>query len=77
MCEGFGFCLVVFDWDMRDQTYFKELATCIVAQLASKGYAPAEPFESMTRCEDFGTPGKDARSLRYTGSLVVEDELEN
>jgi glutamine synthetase len=24
--EGFGFCSVVFGWDMHDQTYFKELA---------------------------------------------------
>ena len=23
--EGFGFCSVVFGWDMHDQTYFKEL----------------------------------------------------
>ncbi|KAE8379348.1 hypothetical protein BDV26DRAFT_169848 [Aspergillus bertholletiae] len=24
--EGFGFCSVIFGWDMHDQTYFKELA---------------------------------------------------
>lgn len=24
--EGFGFCSVVFGWDMHDQTYFRELA---------------------------------------------------
>lgn len=24
--DGFGFCSVVFGWDMHDQTYFKELA---------------------------------------------------
>lgn len=24
--EGFGFCSVVFGWDMHDQTYFKELS---------------------------------------------------
>jgi glutamine synthetase len=23
--EGFGFCSVIFGWDMHDQTYFKEL----------------------------------------------------
>ena len=23
--DGFGFCSVVFGWDMHDQTYFKEL----------------------------------------------------
>ncbi|KAI7545346.1 hypothetical protein KC331_g6265, partial [Hortaea werneckii] len=23
--SGFGFCSVVFGWDMHDQTYFKEL----------------------------------------------------
>jgi glutamine synthetase len=23
--EGFGFCSIVFGWDMHDQTYFKEL----------------------------------------------------
>lgn len=25
LTEGFGFCSVVFGWDMHDQTYFKEL----------------------------------------------------
>jgi glutamine synthetase len=24
--DGFGFCSVIFGWDMHDQTYFKELA---------------------------------------------------
>jgi len=24
--EGFGFCSVIFGWDMHDQTYFRELA---------------------------------------------------
>lgn len=24
--EGFGFCSVIFGWDMHDQTYFKELS---------------------------------------------------
>lgn len=24
--EGFGFCSVIFGWDMHDRTYFKELA---------------------------------------------------
>lgn len=24
--SGFGFCSVIFGWDMHDQTYFKELA---------------------------------------------------
>ena len=23
--EGFGFCSVIFGWDMHDQTYFREL----------------------------------------------------
>ena len=26
LSEGFGFCSVIFGWDMHDQTYFKELA---------------------------------------------------
>lgn len=26
VANGFGFCSVIFGWDMHDQTYFKELA---------------------------------------------------
>lgn len=26
VASGFGFCSVIFGWDMHDQTYFKELA---------------------------------------------------
>ena len=26
LSDGFGFCSVIFGWDMHDQTYFKELA---------------------------------------------------